>query len=128
MCFTAPGSGRAGVPFGLGRHALALHSAAGATAAHLDTEVPPSQSLEAEPGCKDSTSRSTPPQMLMDMPMWDDSGNRNLADTRQLSGLNRARGSTNPDDAALDDLLGRLRAADASIDRLLGTNSDQRHS
>ena len=30
--------------------------------------------------------------------------------------------------AALDDLLGRLRAADASIDRLLGTNSDQRHS
>ena len=58
----------------------------------------------------------------MDMPMWDDSGNRNLAATRPDSGLTRVRNAPNPDDAALDDLLGRLRAADASIDRLLGEN------
>ena len=128
VSFTPPSLGHSCTSFGLRTHGLDICSDGRAIADHLDTEVPPSQSLMVEPDLQVPATRPKPPSMLMDMPVWDDSGNRNLAETRLASGSNRVRTSTNPDDAALDDLLGRLRAADASIDRLLGTNSDQRHS
>ncbi|CAK9005416.1 unnamed protein product [Durusdinium trenchii] len=87
-----------------------------AIADHSSTEVPPSQALLDEPNLQVPAARPTA-MMLMDFPTRDDSGHRNLAANRDDSGLPRAQRAPNPDDAALADLLCRLRAADVSIDR-----------
>ena len=113
--------GPADTSSGLQPHGFADNPEDRAIADHSSTEVPPSQALLDEPNLQVPAARSTA-MMLKDFPTRDDSGHRNLAANRDDSGLPRAQRAPNPDDVALADLLGRLRAADVSIDRLLGRN------